>query len=67
MLILCLNESTGYPKESYLSLVVFHELCVEKCWKLIAMCHLLKIRTSIDVFKNEKCKVTFVFFVLIVV
>ena len=23
------------------------------------MFHLLKIRTSIDIFKNEKCKVTF--------
>ena len=30
-----------------------------KCWKLMAMFHLLKIRTSIDIFKNEKCKVTF--------
>ena len=27
--------------------------------KLMAMFHLLKIRTSIDIFKNEKCKVTF--------
>ena len=53
------NESTGNPKESYLALVVIHELCVEKCWKLMAMFHLLKIRTSIDMFKNEKCKVTF--------
>ena len=25
----------------------------------MAMPHLLKIRTSIDIFKNEKCKVTF--------
>ena len=25
----------------------------------MAMFHLLKIRTSIDLFKNEKCKVTF--------
>ena len=25
----------------------------------MAMFHLLKIRTSIDEFKNEKCKVTF--------
>ena len=25
----------------------------------MAMLHLLKIRTSIDIFKNEKCKVTF--------
>ena len=24
----------------------------------MAMFHLLKIRTSIDIFKNEKCKVT---------
>ena len=27
----------------------------------MAMFHLLKIRTSIDTFKNEKCKVTFGF------
>ena len=27
--------------------------------KLMAMFHLLKIRTSIEIFKNEKCKVTF--------
>ena len=53
------NESTGNPKESYLAYVVFHELYVEKCWKLMAMFHLLKIRTSIDIFKNEKCKITF--------
>ena len=25
----------------------------------MGMFHLLKIRTSIDIFKNEKCKVTF--------
>ena len=25
----------------------------------MSMFHLLKIRTSIDIFKNEKCKVTF--------
>ena len=25
----------------------------------MAMFHLLKTRTSIDIFKNEKCKVTF--------
>ena len=25
----------------------------------MAMFHLLKIRSSIDIFKNEKCKVTF--------
>ena len=25
----------------------------------MAIIHLLKIRTSIDIFKNEKCKVTF--------
>ena len=25
----------------------------------MAMFHLLKIRTSIDILKNEKCKVTF--------
>ena len=25
----------------------------------MAMYHLLKIRTSMDIFKNEKCKVTF--------
>ena len=25
----------------------------------MAMFHLLKIRTSIDIFKNKKCKVTF--------
>ena len=34
----------------------FHEVCVEKCWKLMSMFHLLKIRTSIDLFKNERCK-----------
>ena len=59
MLICVFNEITGNPKESYLALVVFHEFCVEKCWKLMPMFHLLKIRTSIDIFKNEKCKVTF--------
>ena len=32
---------------------------MEKCLQLMAMFHLLKIRTSIDIFKNEKCKVTF--------
>ena len=25
----------------------------------MAMFHVLKIRTSIDIFKNEKCKITF--------
>ena len=25
----------------------------------MAMFHLLKIRTSLDIFKNEECKVTF--------
>ena len=37
----------------------FYELCVEKCKKLMAIFHLLKIRTSTDIFNNEKCKVTF--------
>ena len=37
----------------------FYELCVEKCWKLMEMFHLLKIRASIDLLKNEMCKVTF--------
>ena len=32
---------------------------MEKCLKVMAMFHLLRIRTSIDIFKNEKCKVTF--------
>ena len=58
-MICVFNESTGNPKESYPTQVVYHKLCVEKCWKLMAMVHLLKIRTSIDIFKNEKCKVTF--------
>ena len=59
MLIFVFNESTGNPKESYLANVFFHELCVEKCWKLMAMFHSLKIRPSIDIFKKGKCKVTF--------
>ena len=37
MLICVFNESTGNPKESYLALVVFHELCSEKCLKLMAI------------------------------
>ena len=46
-------------KRDILHKLFFHELCVEKCWKLMAMFHFFKIRTSIDIFKNEKCKVTF--------
>ena len=53
------HESTCSTKKSYLALVVFHELCLGKCWELMAMFHLLKIRTSIDIFRTEKCKVTF--------
>ena len=30
-----------------------------KCWELMAKFHLLKIRTSIDIFSTEKCKVAF--------
>ena len=56
--VILLWHSLSLPY-NYFALVVFHELCVEKCWKLMAMFHLLKIRTSIDIFKNEKCKVTF--------
>ena len=37
----------------------FHELCLGNCWELMAMFHLLKNRTSINIFSNEKCKVTF--------
>ena len=61
MLFLCFSfhESTCSTKESYLAYVVFHELRLGKCWELMAMFHLLKIRTSIDIFRTEKCKVTF--------
>ena len=38
---------------------VLHELCLGKCWKLIAIFNLIKIRMGIDIFGNEKCKVTF--------
>ena len=42
MLILCFNGNTGNSKESYLALIIFHELCLGKCWKLMAKFSLLK-------------------------
>ena len=43
----------------YGALVIFHELCLGKCWELMAKFDLLKTRTSIDIFSTEKCKVSF--------
>ena len=37
----------------------FHKSCFGKCWKLMAMFHLLNIRTSIGLFRNDKCKLAF--------
>ena len=53
------RESTDSTKKSYLAEVAFHELCLGKCWEVMTMFHLLKIRKSIDIFVTEKCKVTF--------
>ena len=46
-------------RQLYLASVIFHELCLGIYWKLIAKFHLLKIRTSIDIFSTERCKVSF--------
>ena len=35
--------------------VIFHELCLGKCWELMAKFHLLKIGMSIDIFSIKKC------------
>ena len=61
MMILSFNESLpmGNSKEIYLVLVVFHNLNLGKWWEVMAMFHLLKVRTSIDIFSAEKCKATF--------
>ena len=56
---LCFNKSTGSSKESYIAYVVCHELCFGKCWKLMTMLHLLKIRMCIDILSTLKCKSTF--------
>ena len=53
------RESTGCTKKTYLAEVAFHELCLGKCWEVMTMFRLLKIRTSIDIFRTEKYKVTF--------
>ena len=37
----------------------FHKSCLGKCWELMAMFHLLKIRRSIGLFRNDKCILTF--------
>ena len=37
----------------------FNKSCLDKCWELMALFHLLKIRTSIGLFRNDKCKLTF--------
>ena len=37
----------------------FHKSCLDKCWELMAMFHLLKLRTSIGLFRYDKCKLTF--------
>ena len=36
------HESTGSTKESYLALVILHELCLDKCWELTACSICLK-------------------------
>ena len=37
----------------------FHKSWLGKCWELMAMFHLLKIRTSIGLFRIDKFKLTF--------
>ena len=46
-------------KRVILRMSFFHKSCLGKCWELMAMFHLLKIRTSIGLFRNDKCKLTF--------
>ena len=53
MLILCFNERELTCINCYSRIMLW------QCWKLIAVVHLLKIRTSIDIFGTEKCNVTF--------
>ena len=55
------NESLGNSKESYLALVVFYELDFGIYWELMAMIHLLKIRTSIDISVLKSVKLLLVF------
>ena len=42
MLFCVFHESTGSTKKSYLASVVFHELCLGKCWELMAVSICLK-------------------------
>ena len=60
-MIFCYNESRGTSKKDQLALVVFHEFCQGKCWKLVAIFNLHKIKTRIDIFVAKKCLVTFGF------
>ena len=41
------------------SVFFFYKSCLGKCWELMAMFHLLNIRTSVGLFRNDKCKLTF--------
>ena len=53
MLILCFNE------RELTCINCYSRIMLGQCWELIAVVHLLKIRTSIDIFGTEKCNVTF--------
>ena len=53
MLILCFNE------RELIYINCYSRIMLGQCRELMAVVHLLKIRTNIDIFGTEKCNVTF--------
>ena len=57
-MILCENAAFVFLVKAQLARMhksLFNKSYLGKCWELMAMFHLLKIRTSFCLFRNDKC------------
>ena len=55
------NESTDNSQADQIALTALHALCSDTCRKCTPLDTLLQFKTNEDLFRNEKCKVTFGF------
>ena len=53
------NENTDNSQVDKVISAVLHALCSDTCWRHTPIDALSQFKTNEDLFRNEKCKVTF--------
>ena len=53
------NESTDNPQVDLVMSTAKHALCSDTCWRHTPIDASLQLKTILDIFRNEKCKVIF--------